>query len=1581
MYHTKDCQSNRLLKERKPRVPLTTTPYSLPQLQFTNTKARGSHQVSLVPHGPSAPLNGKSIIIAAVSSTCTTQKIVSLTDFSKKENHGFPSPPHHTFCRNFSSPTQKHAAHIKFLWCLTVRQRRSTARVSSSPLFHQPVPHKRFSVQQTSQREKHGRVPLTTTTYSLPQLQFTNTEARGSHQVSLVPHGPSAPINGKRIITAAVSSTCTTQKFFSLTDFSKKENHGLPSPPHHTLCPKLQFTNTKAHGSHQVSLMPHGPSAPLNGKIIIIAATSCTTQKIFSLTDFSKKENHGFPSPPHRTLCPNFSSPTQKHAAHIKLLWCPHGPSAPIKGKNIIAAVSSTCTTQKTLNLTDFSKKEKHGRVPLTTTTYSLPQLQFTNTKARGSHQVSLVPHGPSAPINDKRIITAAVSSTCTTQKIFSLTDFSKKENHGFPSPPHHTLCPKLQFTNTKARRSHQVSLVPHGPSAPLNGKIIIIAATSCTTQKIFSLTDFSKKENHGFTSPPHHTLCPNFSSPTQKHAAHIKCLWCLTVRQRRSTAKISPPPLFHRRVPHKRFSVQQTSQRKKTTSSPHHHFILSAPTSVHQHKSTRLTSSFFGASRSVSAPQRQNYHHRRYIVYHTKNFQSNRLLKERKPRLHLTTTPYSLPQLQFTHTKARGSHQVSLVPHGPSAPLNGKNITTAATSCTTQKIFSLTDFSKTENHGFPSPQHITRCPNCSSPTQKHAAHIKCLWCLTVRQRRSTAKISPPPLFHRRVLQKIFSPTDFSKKENHGFTSPPHHTLCPNFSSPTQKHAAHIKCLWCLTVRQRRSTAKISPPPLFHRRVPHKRFSVQQTSQRKKTTSSPHHHFILSAPTSVHQHKSTRLTSSFFGASRSVSADQRQKYHHHRCFIDVNHTKDFQSNRLLKERKPRVLLATTPYSLPQLQFTNTKARGSHQVALVPHGPSAPIKGKNIIAAVSSTCTTQETLSLTDFSKKEKHGRVSLTTTTYSLPQLQFTNTKARGSHQVSLVPHGPSAPINDKRIITAAVSSTCTTQKILSNRLLKERKPRVPLTTTPYSLPQTSVHQHKSTPLTSSFFGASRSVSAPQRQNYHHRRYIVHHTKNFQSNRLLKERKPRLHLTTTPYSLPQLQFTHTKARGSHQVSLVPHGPSAPLNGKNITTAAVSSTCTTQKIFSPTDFSKKENHEFPSPPLHTLCPNFSSPTQKHAAHIKFLWCLTVRPRRSTAKVSSSPLFHRREPHKRFSAQQTSQRKKTTGSPRHHTILSAPTSVHQHQSTRLTSSFFGALRSVSADQRQNYHHRRCFIDVYHTKEFQCNRLLKERKKTTGSPHHHTILSAPTSVHQHKSTRLTSSFFGASRSVSADQRQNYHHRRCFIDAYNTKDFQSNRLLREKKKTTGSSHHHTLLAAPTSVHQHKSTRLTSSFFGASRSVSAERQKYHHRRCFINVYHTKDFQSNRLLKERKPPVPLTTTPYSLPQLQFTNTKAPGSHQVSLVPHGPSAPINGKSIIIAAVSSTCTTQKTLSPTDFSKKENHGFPSPSHHTLCPNFSPPTQEHAAHIKFLWCLTVRQRRSTAKLSSPPLFHRRVPHKRFSV
>ena len=608
--------------------------------------------------------------------------------------------------------------------------------------------------------------------------------------------------------------------------------------------------------------------------------------------------------------------------------------------------------------------KERKPRVPLTTTPYSLPQLQFTNTKARGSHQVSLVPHGPSAPLNGKSIITAAVSSTCTTQKIFSLTDFSKKENHWFPSPPPYSL-PQLQFTNTKARGSHQVSLVPHGPSEPINGKIIITAAVSstCSTQKIFSPTDFSKKE---------------------------------------------------------------------TTGSPHHHTILSAPTSVHQHKSTRLTSRFFGASRSVSADQRPKYHHRRCFidVYHTKDFQSNRLLKERKPRVLLTTTPYSLPQLQFTNTKASGSHQVSLVPHGPSAPINGKSIIIAAVSST--------------------------------------------W----------------------TTQKTLSLTDFSKKENHGFPSPPHHTLCPNFSSPTQKHAAHIKFLWCLTVRQRRSTPKVSSSPLFHQRVPHKRFSVQQTSQRKKTTGSPHHHTVL--------------------------------------------------------------------SLPQLQFTNTKARGSHQVSLVPHGPSAPINGKSIIIA---TCTTQKTLSLTDFSKKEKHGFPSPPHRTlcpnFSSP------TQKHAAHI--------------KFLWCLTVRRRRSTAKISSSPLFHQRVP--------------------------------------------HKRPSVKQTS--------QRKKPRVPLTTTPYSLPQLQFTNTKARGSHQDSLVPHGPSAPINGKSIIIAAVSSTWTTHKIFSPTDFSKKENHQFPSPPHHTLCPNFSSQTPKHPAHIKFLWCLTVRQRRSTAKVSSSPLFHRRVPHKRFS----------------------------------------------------------------------------------------------------------------------------------------------------------------------------------------------------------------------------------------------------------------------------------------------------------------------------------------------------------
>ena len=184
------------------------------------------------------------------------------------------------------------------------------------------------------------------------------------------------------------------------------------------------------------------------------------------------------------------------------------------------------------------------------------------------------------------------------------------------------------------------------------------------------------------------------------------------------------------------------------------------------------------------------------------------------------------------------------------------------------------------------------------------------------------------------------------------------------------------------------------------------------------------------------------------------------------------------------------------------------------------------------------------------------------------PKLLGTNTNihANSSHRVSFVPHGPSATLNGKIIIIAAVSSTCTTQKIFSLTDLSKKKTRVPLTTTQYSA-QTSVHQHKSTRLTSSFFGASRSISSGKRQKYHHRRCFinVYHAKDFQSNRPFKEKN-----TSSPHH-------HT----------------------------------------------------------TLCPNFSSPTQKHSALIKFLWCLTVRQRRSTAKLSSSPLFHQRVLRKRFS----------------------------------------------------------------------------------------------------------------------------------------------------------------------------------------------------------------------------------------------------------------------------------------------------------------------------------------------------------
>ena len=251
----------------------------------------------------------------------------------------------------------------------------------------------------------------------------------------------------------------------------------------------------------------------------------------------------------------------------------------------------------------------------------------------------------------------------------------------------------------------------------------------------------------------------------------------------------------------------------------------------------------------------------------------------------------------------------------------------------------------------------------------------------------------------------------------------------------------------------------------------------------------------------------------------------------------------------------------------------------------------------------------------------------------------------------------------------------------------------------------------------------------------------------------------------------------------------------------------------------------------------------------------------------------------------------------------------TSWHQHNHPReqLTSSFFGASRSVSAAQRQNYHHRRCFINVYHAKDFQSNRPFKE--KNMGSSHHHTILcpnfSSPTQKHTAHIKFLWCLTVRQRRSTAKLSSSPLFHQRVPRKRFSVLQTFQRKKTRVPLSTTQYS-------AQTSVHQHKSTRLTSSFFGASRSVSAaQRQNYHHRRCFINVYHAKDLQSNRPFKEK---------------------------------------------------------------------NTG--SPHHHTiLCPNFSSPTQKHTAHIKFLWCLTVRQRRSTAKLSSSPLFHQRVPRKRFSV
>ena len=533
----------------------------------------------------------------------------------------------------------------------------------------------------------------------------------------------------------------------------------------------------------------------------------------------------------------------------------------------------------------------------------------------------------------------------------------------------------------------------------------------------------------------------------------------------------------------------------------------------------------------------------------------------------------------------------------------------------------------------------------------------------------------------------------------------------------------------------------------------------------------------------------------------------------------------------LSKKKTRVPLTTTQYTLPKLQFTNTKAHGSHQVSLVPHGPSALLNGKIIIiAAVSSTCTTQKIFSLTELSKKKT--RILLTTTQYCLPKLQFTNTKAHGSHQVSLVPHGPSAPLNGKIIIIAAVSSTCTTQKIFS---LTDFSKGSPHHHTILSA-QTSVHQHRSKNGSHQVTFVPHGLSAPLKGKIIIIAAVSSTCTTQKIFSLTDFSKKKTRFPSPPHNtLPKLRSTNSKAHASHQVSLVPHGPSTPLNGKIIIIATVSSTSTTQKIFSLTTFSKKKTR-FPSSPHNTLPKLQSTNTKAHGSH---------------------------------------------------------------------QSFFGASRSISAAQWQNYHHRRCFINVYHTKYFQSNRPFKEKTRV---PLTTTQYSAQTSVHQHKSTRPTSSFFGASRSVSAAQRQNYHHRRCFFNVYHAKDFQSNRPFKEKTRVPLTT---TQYSAQTSVHQHKSTRLTSSFFGASRSVSAaQRQNDHHRSCCINVYNSKDFQSNRLLH---PHHTILSAQTSVHQHKSKN----GSHQVSLVPHGPSAPLNGKIIIIAAVASTCTTQKIFSLTDFS----------------------------------------------------------------
>ena len=57
--------------------------------------------------------------------------------------------------------------------------------------------------------------------------------------------------------------------------------------------------------------------------------------------------------------------------------------------------------------------------------------------------------------------------------------------------------------------------------------------------------------------------------------------------------------------------------------------------------------------------------------------------------------------------------------------------------------------------------------------------------------------------------------------------------------------------------------------------------------------------------------------------------------------------------------------------------------------------------------------------------------------------------------------------------------------------------------------------------------------------------------------------------------MSKLQSTNTKTKCSHQVSSVPHGPSTPLNGKNIIVAVVSSTRATHKNFNVATFSQKK----------------------------------------------------------------------------------------------------------------------------------------------------------------------------------------------------------------------------------------------------------------------------------------------------------------------------------------------------------------------------------------------------------------------